>query len=971
MTIGSSGELIELPSELGGEEHAHATGVAIAPLPPAVPWEEEAHETSGMTSRLILAYVERRGGRPAVERVLQLCGLEDAESDLLTESHWFSFATKIRLFQAAAEVLDDPFVPRHMGERAIELNVGEGLKLALRALGSPRLVYENIVRANGKFSTTAEMRLLEASSSHARIAYVDVTGTPFHPLDCQYNIGMLSCVPRLFGLPLGRVSHPVCMADGGNTCVYDVSWESGGGYMRFGFASALAAVGALAATGVFAPEFLAEAAAVALGLGVVAARRMWGVRKRLWRQLEREVSDQAQVAQNLAASLQDIVSELRVEDVLAKVTDNARSTLEGKQFALLVKDADGYRARSSSGLPYDCVEALERWAAETPRITYSPLVIEDVATSPTLLPLTTTGRPLRSICVAPLTYRGESLGLLVALAPNARTFLPRDIEVTQSFATQAAIAMTNARLYEAQQDLASRDPLTGLRNHREFHESVAQELERCRRYGARMSVVLFDLDGFKAVNDVGGHAEGDRVLRHTAEVLTASCRTPDTAFRIGGDEFALLLPETGAADAAVVAERAAAQLDTSFGVAVWPDDGPSKEGLLARADDNLYAMKRERPGQRGERTIVIEESDDDERRRLAVASRLSARLASLLEPEEIARVTVEELWKSFGCYLVVIQRLHDDDKLRPLAGAGELVHEMAAFYDWEQSVHQGVNGRVVRTGEPALVAETRLDPEFLGTDTQRQSGSELAVPIRVAGELWGVLDIEALDTHAFGEEDLLLADTLAAQVGGALHRSRLFAELESTFTTTLGVLSDALEAKDSYTAAHADDVADLAIEVAGRLGLEGEELRVVHYGALLHDIGKIGVRSEVLNKPGRLTAEEFEEIKQHTIIGARMLERIPFFSDVHPLVRSAHERWDGRGYPNGLAGSEIPLGARIVCACDAFHAMTSDRPYSAARTVAEALEELRRHAGRQFDPRVVDALVTEVMSGMAGPGHGS
>jgi diguanylate cyclase (GGDEF)-like protein/putative nucleotidyltransferase with HDIG domain len=659
----------------------------------------------------------------------------------------------------------------------------------------------------------------------------------------------------------------------------------------------------------------------------------------------------------LAASLQDIVSELRLEDVLAKVTDKARSTLEGKQFALLVKDADGYLARSSSGLPGDCVGALERWAAETPRVTYSPLVVEDLATVPTLLPLAAADRPLRSICAAPLTYRGESLGVLVALAPNARTFLPRDVDVIQSFATQAAIAMTNAQLYEAQQDLASRDPLTGLRNHREFHEGVAQELERCRRYGGRMSVVLFDLDGFKAVNDVGGHAEGDRVLRHTAEVLSASCRSSDTAFRIGGDEFALLLPETGAADATAVAERAASQLDTSFGLAVWPDDGPSKEGLLARADDNLYAMKRLRPGPRGERTIVIEESDDDERKRLAVASRLSARLATLLDPEEIARVTVEELWKSFGCYLVVIQRLHEDEKLRPLAGAGELVHETAGFYDWEQSVHQGVNGRVVRTGEPALVGETRLDPEFLAPEAPRQSGSELAVPIRVAGEIWGVLDIESLDPHAFGEEDLLLADTLAAQVGGALHRSRLFAELESTFTTTLGVLSDALEAKDSYTAAHADDVAELCIEVAQRLGLDGEELRVVRYGALLHDIGKIGVRSEVLNKPGRLTPEEFEEIKQHTIVGAKMLERIPFFAPVQPIVRSAHERWDGNGYPDGLAGEGIPLGARIVCACDAFHAITSERSYSRARSVEEAVEELKRCAGSQFDPAVVAALV--------------
>jgi len=935
---------------------------AVAPLPAPLPWAEEPHETSGMTSRLILAYVEHRGGRAAVEKVLELCRLEDAEQDLRNESHWFSFATKIRLFAAAAEVLDDPQVSRHLGEQAIDLNVGEALKLTLRALGSPRLVYENIIRANGKFTTTARMDLLESSSAHARIAYVDVTGTPFHPLDCQYNQGMLSCVPALFGLPLARVSHPICAGDGGDACIYDVSWEAGGAWARFALACMTGAGALLAAAGIFDPALMAEAGVAAAALTAIGVRRVIKVRARAWRQLESEARDQSLVTQRLNASLQDIVSELRLEDVLAKVTSNAQSTLEGKHFALLVDDGDGLHCRRSSELPGDSVAALERWAAGSRRVHHSALVLEDLSTLPELCQLPECEeQPLRSLCAAPLTYRGESLGVLVALAENARVFLPRDVEVLQSFATQAAIALTNARLYEAQQELASRDPLTGLRNHREFHESLARELERCRRYGGRLSVALFDLDGFKAVNDISGHAEGDRVLRKTAEVLTSSCRSSDMAFRIGGDEFALLLPETGAADAAPVAERAAAQIGSSFGVAMWPDDGPSKEGLLARADDNLYGMKRARPGHsRKPAVLTSAPAHTDARNRLALASRLAARLGSLLDPEEIARVTVDELWRSYGCYLAVVQRLDEDETLRPVAGAGELVHEMPDFYDWSQSLHEGINGRVARTGEPALIAETRLDPDYLGAEALPQAGSELSVPIRVAGEIWGVLNLESLESGAFEEADLLLVDTLAAHVGGALHRSRLFGELESTFTTTLGVLSDALEAKDSYTAAHADDVADVAVSVGRRLGLEEDDLRVLRYGALLHDIGKIGVRSEVLNKPGRLTAEEFEEIKQHTVIGAKMLERIPFFAPVQPIVRSAHERWDGRGYPDGLAAEDIPLGARIVCACDAFHAITSDRPYSKARSVEEAAAELRRCSGSQFDPRVVDALLAEM-----------
>jgi diguanylate cyclase (GGDEF)-like protein/putative nucleotidyltransferase with HDIG domain len=954
----SSGQ--ELVERAWMPDRPDAATPATASLAPPVPWAEEPRETNGMTSRLILAYVERRGGRAAVERVLQLCGLEDAEPDLRNEGHWFSFATKVRLFVAAADVLDDPFVARHVGECAIDLNVGDALKLALRALGSPRLVYENVVRANGKFTTTARMDLLDSGSSHARVAYVDVTGTPYHPLDCQYNQGMLSCVPALFGLPLARVSHPVCAGDGGASCVYDVTWESGGAYVRFALGSVLAGAGLLTAAGLADTSLLPVAGVIAAGLTGVATHRALGVRRRVWRQLETEVREQAQVTQRLNASLQDIASELRLEDVLAKVTANVQSTLEGREFALLVDDGDGPRCRRSSNLPAGCVDALEAWVAGR-RLREAPLVLEDLSTVPELSELVESGGlPLRSLCSAPLTYHGESLGVLIALAPNARVFLPRDVDVLQSFATQAAIALTNARLFEAQQELASRDPLTGLLNHREFHESVARELERCRRYGGRVSVALFDLDGFKAVNDISGHAEGDRVLRRTAEVLSESCRSSDIAFRIGGDEFALLLPESGAADAHAVAERAAIELRSSFGVAVWPDDGPSKEGLLARADENLYGMKRARPGKHRERSGA---AAAEKPKRLAAASRLFARMSALTDPDEIARVTVDELWRTFGCYLAVILRIHEDGKLRPVAGAGDLVHAMDADFErWEQSLDQGIAGRVARTGEPAMIADTQLDPDYLGSDVQANGGSELAVPIRVAGEIWGVLNMESLASGSFVEADLLFIDTVAAHAGGALHRSQLFAELESTFTTTLAVLSDALEAKDSYTAAHADDVADFAVRVAGRLGLDDDELRIVRYGALLHDIGKIGVRSEVLKKAGPLTVDEFEEIKQHTVIGAKMLERIPFFAPVQPIVRSAHERWDGRGYPDGLAGEDIPLGARIVCACDAFHAMTSDRPYSKARSVEAAAAEMRRCSGTQFDPRVVEALLEDLGS---------
>ena len=185
-------------------------------------------------------------------------------------------------------------------------------------------------------------------------------------------------------------------------------------------------------------------------------------------------------------------------------------------------------------------------------------------------------------------------------------------------------------------------------------------------------------------------------------------------------------------------------------------------------------------------------------------------------------------------------------------------------------------------------------------------------------------------------------------------------ELEGAFLSTLGVLADAVELQDAYTADHANGVADLAVAVGKRMGIGGPELDRLRYGALLHDVGKIGVPGELLRKAGPLSAEEREQMDTHTAIGARMLERIPFLAPVAPLVRSAHERVDGGGYPDGLVGDQIPLGAMIIATCDAYHAMTSDRSYRQAMPKEEALVELRAGAGTQFDAAVVNALIDEL-----------
>jgi putative nucleotidyltransferase with HDIG domain len=194
-------------------------------------------------------------------------------------------------------------------------------------------------------------------------------------------------------------------------------------------------------------------------------------------------------------------------------------------------------------------------------------------------------------------------------------------------------------------------------------------------------------------------------------------------------------------------------------------------------------------------------------------------------------------------------------------------------------------------------------------------------------------------------------------------RARLeqLVELNDAYQGTALLLGDVVEADDSYTGEHCKSVVRLALEVSRELGLDVDERRNVEFAALLHDVGKIAVPKEIINKPGKLDDREWAIIKTHTLEGQKMLERVGgFMRDVGEIVRSSHERWDGGGYPDGLRGDEIPLEARIVSCCDAFNAMTTTRSYRRAMPVSAALTELIDNAGTQFDRRVVDALVRVV-----------
>jgi diguanylate cyclase (GGDEF)-like protein/putative nucleotidyltransferase with HDIG domain len=401
-----------------------------------------------------------------------------------------------------------------------------------------------------------------------------------------------------------------------------------------------------------------------------------------------------------------------------------------------------------------------------------------------------------------VSARGHYIGLVTLVRRDDDPVTDAEMRVLRLLADQVAIGVQNARDYRDRLEQAIRDPLTGLLNRRYLYEAFSAELDRSARYGSSGSIVMIDVDDFKQVNDTLGHTAGDNVLCEIGQIALGKIRGADSFARVGGEEFALILPETSQLDALIVAERvrravAAASIlpdrtvTVSAGIATWPEDGSVLEELERKADAALYWAKR-----------------------------------------------------------------------------------------------NGKNLCAVAT--------------------------EVVVP-------------EAGDSR-----DGMLA-----------HLHALVATIDSQHLNT----------RD-----HSQNVAAYAAAIGEHVGLSRERIVLLRRAALFHDIGKVAVRGEVLNKPSALTAAEFEEIKVHAVVGGAMLKHSGFELEAD-WVRHHHERLDGRGYPDGLAGREVPIEARIIHVADSFEAMTSDRPYHAGIAVPDAVAELRRCAGTQFDARMVEALV--------------
>lgn len=332
-------------------------------------------------------------------------------------------------------------------------------------------------------------------------------------------------------------------------------------------------------------------------------------------------------------------------------------------------------------------------------------------------------------------------------------------------------------------------------------------------------------------------------------------------------------------------------------------------------------------------------------------------ILSTLEPQEILETAGRMVSNVIPCDRVTIANV-DKDKggFRYAAGLGAQVLQKLGFVAFDQTSAT----EILRTGMPEYVPNLKELPDLLLTEKKLlEDGflSHIRMPITVKGEITGILTVGAKRPSAFTADDLSTLEKLASQISVAMENARLITDLQGLFIATVESLSAAIDAKSPWTAGHSARVTKYALDIGKEIGFSEKDLKDLQLAGLLHDVGKIGTYEGILDKPGKLTDEELKIMRQHPGKGAEILAPIKQLNDIIPAIKYHHEYYDGKGYPEGLAGDAIPLFARILSVADTVDAMNADRPYRKGKPMDAIVAELKRCSGTQFDTKVVEAFL--------------
>lgn len=298
-----------------------------------------------------------------------------------------------------------------------------------------------------------------------------------------------------------------------------------------------------------------------------------------------------------------------------------------------------------------------------------------------------------------------------------------------------------------------------------------------------------------------------------------------------------------------------------------------------------------------------------------------------------------------------------DEKKRELIVKSVIGHDSKIVDRFALKPCQGITGAAFSEKQEILVPDVASDHRFI-PGQMREAGSEIAIPLLVKGKSVGVIDIVSQNKNAFDNIERDFLKTLSGFASIAIGNSQLFEENERAFFDTTKLLAEALDARDNYTRGHSERVTYYTGKILDEMHLPENEKEEIYYSAVLHDIGKIGISDTILNKKSSLTSSEFAIIRSHVTVGEKILADSRSMRKISRAVKYHHERWDGKGYPDGLKNEDIPVSARVIAVADAYDAMTSNRPYRAPLSEKEALLEIDQNRGTQFDSLVVDAFFT-------------
>lgn len=322
--------------------------------------------------------------------------------------------------------------------------------------------------------------------------------------------------------------------------------------------------------------------------------------------------------------------------------------------------------------------------------------------------------------------------------------------------------------------------------------------------------------------------------------------------------------------------------------------------------------------------------------------RIGEQVYLLMAPDSMGVILYEEAVQTLELVLVIEkgERMVEAKGMRvPLAEAG-------------------LSAWLIQNGKAMLFDDLLTEtPPVIPKHIYQPARAWLGVPIFVRGKLCGLITVQSFRPAVFDEKHVRFMEAVAAQVSIALENARLYEELEQSYLQTVFALARAMDVRDTYTSDHSQRLSVWAEAIAQEMECTPEQIRAIHWAALLHDIGKIGVPDEILRKPGPLTELEWTIMKKHPEDGAEIVAPVKRLAEVAPIIRAHQEKYDGSGYPHGLKGDQIPLGARILAVVDSFSAMTDNRVYRKARPGQEAIEEITRLSGAQYDPEVVNIFL--------------